>query len=158
MSDPEYYEIFRHYEGRFDQYGATAKGMDWPNERDLARRFEVMLGIVRSGDERPVSLVDLGCGAGLLVDHLRSKGVLDAFEYHGIDISAKMVAAGLERYPQLQFEVRDVLVSPLPPRSVDYIIMNGVLTEKLKLTRMRWNISRGVLSNRPSSRVAANSL
>ena len=109
--------------------------MDWPNEHDLARRFDVMLEVVRSDSGRPVSILDLGCGVGLLIDHLRMRGALDAYQYWGVDISAKMVAAARERHPLHRFEVRDILLQPLPPKRVDYVIMNGVLTEKVTLSQ-----------------------
>lgn len=133
MNDPSYYNIVRHYEECLSKYGASAKGMDWPNEHDLIKRFEVMLGVVRKDSVCPVSLLDLGCGVGLLIDYLLERGILNDYEYHGIDISEKMIAVASERHSRYNFEARDILVNPLPLQSVDYIIMNGVLTEKRTL-------------------------
>jgi SAM-dependent methyltransferase len=133
MSEPLYYDIIKHYEECLSKHGATAKGMDWPNELDLIKRFEVMLGVVRKNSSRSVSLLDLGCGAGLLVDHLLEKGITNDYKYHGIDISEKMIATASNRHPKYSFETRDILINPLPPQSVDYIIMNGLLTEKKTL-------------------------
>jgi len=36
--------------------------------------------------------------------------------------------------PDHDFEVRDILENPLPGQSIDYIVMNGVLTERVSLT------------------------
>jgi len=134
MNDPSYYEIVRHYEECLLKHGASAKGMDWPNEHDLMKRFEVMLGVVRKDAVAPVSLLDLGCGAGLLIDHLIGKGIQNDYVYHGMDISEKMITAALARHAGYAFATRDILIDPLPPESLDYVILNGVLTEKRTLT------------------------
>ena len=63
-------ELVGHYERCFIAHGRTPEGVDWPNGEDLRTRFEVMLGVVRPGAEQ-VSLLDLGCGPGLLVDQLQ---------------------------------------------------------------------------------------
>jgi hypothetical protein len=49
MTAPRYHRLANHYEKRFAEGGATARGMDWPNEEDLKKRFEVMLGVVPGG-------------------------------------------------------------------------------------------------------------
>jgi SAM-dependent methyltransferase len=135
MSEPVYYKILRHYEECFEKYGASHRGMDWPNEEDLVKRFDVMLEVVRPNAEKPVSILDLGCGVGLLVDHLQATDALNAFDYWGIDLSTKMVAAARERHPAQRFESRDILSNPLPAGCVDYVIMNGLLTEKVQLSQ-----------------------
>ncbi|CAN5375790.1 class I SAM-dependent methyltransferase [soil metagenome] len=125
----EYYKALQlYYEKCLEEHGATAKGMDWPNPEDLVRRFNVLMDIAQSGNK--VSLLDLGCGVGLLVDHLGEKTLLDRFEYTGADISPKMIAVARERHPSHSFEVRDTLINPYGKDRFDYVLMNGVLTEK----------------------------
>lgn len=126
--------IVAHYEACFRAHGASARGADWPNAADLTRRFDVMLGLVRAGAARP-SLVDFGCGAGLLLDHLEAGGRGDAFDYTGLDLSETLIAAARARHPERRFLYQDVLARPLAPESVDYAVMNGVLTEKCGLSQ-----------------------
>lgn len=135
MREPSYYQILRHYEKCFDQYGASYRGMDWPSENDLYKRFKVMLDLVRPDSSDSVSILDLGCGVGLLLDFIKTRGLVDAFKYWGIDLSTKMVAEAQERHPNKQFEVRDILKEPLSEQCVDYVIMNGLLTEKISLSQ-----------------------
>ena len=45
-----------------------------------------------------------------------------------------MVAAARARWPSRDIACRDVISDPLPERSVDFVIMNGVLTEKQTLS------------------------
>jgi len=132
MSAPKYRRIMEHYEQRLAEHGATAKGMDWPNEADLRTRFAVMLGLTEKATA-PVDLLDLGCGVGLLCDYLRQEGIAPRYRYQGVDLSAKMVDAARQRHPGEKFEVRDVLEQPLPAQSVDYVVMNGLLTERVGL-------------------------
>jgi SAM-dependent methyltransferase len=126
--------LVAHYEACFLEHGRTPKGVDWPNANDLATRFEVMLGIIRPGAERP-SVLDLGCGPGLLLDHLQAQGRLDAIDYSGIELSEPMLAAARTQWPGHDFSRRDLLADPLPSGSVDYVIMNGVLTERRSTPR-----------------------
>jgi len=112
--------------------------MDWPNEQDLATRFAVMLQVVRPADSpKPVSILDIGCGVGLLLDYLQGRADLDQYEYWGIELSAKILAAACKRHPAQRFETRDILLEPLPAQCVDYVVMNGLLTEKLVLNQQR---------------------
>ena len=67
--------IVRHYEKCFKQHGCTPKGMDWPNETDLATRFDVMLDLI-DGSHEKLSVLDLGCGYGALLDHLETRDEL----------------------------------------------------------------------------------
>jgi SAM-dependent methyltransferase len=127
-------ELAGHYESCFLEHGRTPKGVDWPNAEDLATRFEVMLGVVRAHD-RPVALLDLGCGPGLLVDHLERTQRRPDFDYTGIDLSEPMLASARAAWPGLRFERRDVLAAPLPERAFDYVILNGVLTERVTAAR-----------------------
>ena len=125
--------IVRHYETCLRRYGATPGGADWPNGADLAARFGVMLTLLRGAADRP-SLLDLGCGPALLVDYLAVTGCLDHVTYQGIDLSPSMIDTARARWPQYEFSCRDILESPLPEQSVDIVIMNGVLTERVLLS------------------------
>ena len=84
-------------------------------------------------EPRPV-LLDLGCGPGLLLDYLRATGRLETRGVRGIDLSPAMVAAARARWPDRDISCRDVVTNPLPEQSVDFVIMNGVLTEKQTLS------------------------
>ena len=59
-------------ENCFRKHGATAKGMDWPNQNDLKRRFDVLTDIITPNgkNDSKIEILDLGCGVGLLIDFL----------------------------------------------------------------------------------------
>lgn len=128
-----------HYERCLAQAGATPQGVDWPNGRDLEARFAAQLDVLRAvpDGDRPPLLLDLGCGPGLLLDYLAETGRLDGVRYMGVDISPAMAAAARARWPEVSFEARDIVEAPLPPGSVDVVLMNGVLTERRGIPQER---------------------
>jgi SAM-dependent methyltransferase len=123
-----------HYEQCLAIYGPTPRGVDSPDSRHLESQFATQLGILSgvSADKRP-SLLDLGCGPGLLLDYLTETDRLRDIEYYGIDISSVMIETARRRWPDFSFDVRDIVNDPLPDRSVDVVIANGVLTERLRI-------------------------
>ena len=127
--------LVSHYERCLDRHGATPGGVDWPNAVDLEARFATLLSVLdgTAPGSRP-AVLDLGCGPGLMLDYLRETRRLDDLEYRGIDLSPAMVKAARARWPDKDLSCRDVIEEPLPEQSVDFVIMNGVLTEKQTLS------------------------
>jgi SAM-dependent methyltransferase len=126
--------IVRHYEGCLQAHGPTPQGVDWPDGEGLAARFGVMLELLQGRPGRP-RLLDLGCGPGLLLDYLDATGGVDRVDYEGVDLSAPMIEAARRRWPGHAFACRNILSDPLPDESVDVVLMNGVLTERVSLSQ-----------------------
>jgi len=126
--------ISKHYERCFDKYGDNHKGVDWPNEEDLHTRYDVMLNIIKDVPKKDkVTILDFGCGCGHLLEYIQQKKI--NIEYSGLDISEKYVNYCKSKYPYHTFYKIDVLkeqIDELP--NFDYIILNGVFTEKRELT------------------------
>lgn len=116
------------------RYGATPRGLGWPTNVSLVTHFDVMLDIARRETGR-FSLLDLGCGGGLILDYLQARTDLPPIDYQGIDVSPVMIDAARKQWPGYAFEVRDILSDPLPDTSVDYTIMDGVCTAKVELSQ-----------------------
>lgn len=131
MSD--YKSIVSFYERRFDEHGDTHKGLDWPNMDDLIRRYDVMLGVVRKNDEE-VSLLDFGCGTAMLYEHILKKETGGKIKYAGLDLSLKFIERCKTKFPGINFYCVDILKQPGEVASFDYIVMNGVFTEKIDLS------------------------
>lgn len=137
MTDKSYLHIVNHYENCFEKFGATPRGVDWPNQADQERRFQVMLEITKNHliTNSSATLLDLGCGYGALYDFMRQRNLLECFHYSGIDLSEKMIESAEENYPGVSFEERDILTSKLQPSQFDFVLMNGVLTERTSLSQ-----------------------
>lgn len=137
MSEPagDWGSIVRHYEGCLARHGPTPLGVDWRGGDDLSARFGLMLGGLLDACEGRPRLLDLGCGPGLLLDYSAATDRADQFDYQGIDLSAAMVDSARVRWPGRDFACRDILADPLADDSVDVVLMNGVLTERVGLTQ-----------------------
>jgi SAM-dependent methyltransferase len=129
----KYLEIVSHYEACLDQYGDTHLGVDWPNPQDALLRYEVMLGVIREKDQSPVSLLDFGCGASHLYDYILAHGH-DHIKYSGLDISEKFIDLSKHKYPKVNYYCTDILQGALQLPSFDYVVLNGVFTEKRQLS------------------------
>lgn len=136
MSAGAWSEIVSHYERCFQRSGARPEGVDWPNGRDLEARYATQLSILEAAEagSKPV-LLDVGCGPGLLLDYLKATDRLDELEYRGLDLSTNMIEAAKQRWPDRDFSIRNIVTDPLPERGVDFVIMNGVLTEKVEVSQ-----------------------
>lgn len=127
-----YLTISEFYEQCLEKHGPIPQGVDWPNHIDLIKRFNVMLDLFAHEHGKNISLLDLGCGYGALVDHLNELNMNAS--YTGIDISQKMINTAKLLHPQNYFFQQDILTNPLNNETFDYVIMNGLFTEKRSLS------------------------
>ena len=132
--DRAYRRIVAHYENCLDRHGDSHLGVDWPDPEDAATRYATMLGVIRDAPGTRVRLLDFGCGAGHLLDYLRRAGRSD-IDYYGLDISQKFVALCRDKFPGVAFTAADILDDPNPVGPADYVVANGVFTEKRDLTQ-----------------------
>jgi SAM-dependent methyltransferase len=134
MCEMKYWSIIRHLEDCLDKYGDTAQGVDWPNEKDALIRYKIMLDVIRVRER--ITLLDFGCGTARLNDYILGHNY-DNVSYCGLDISEKFIKIAREKFPKSTFYSMDILKDrenffQLP--NFDYIIFNGVFTEKIDLT------------------------
>jgi SAM-dependent methyltransferase len=126
--DQNYSHIVKHYEECFEEHGDTNKGVDWPNIEDALTRYRVMEDSLKSSN----SVLDFGCGLAHFHDYLLEKE-WNNITYSGLDLSKKMVDHCRIKKPGIDFYSNDVLKDGWQIPDFDYIIMNGVFTEKLTL-------------------------
>lgn len=126
-------QIVSHYEKCLETHGDTFKGVDWPNEVDAATRYRVMLGVIK--DDANVTLLDFGCGAGHLLEYVKRNKQYKGVSITGADISEKYINLCKQKFPEttfLQFDILDINLETL--QNYDYVVMNGVFTEKQDLS------------------------
>ncbi len=130
----KYTDIIKHYENCLDKHGDTHLGVDWPNEEDVLKRYKVMMELITlKGHKDNVTLLDFGCGTAHLLDYITNSG-FEIVNYSGLDISKKFVNVCKSKYPDKTFVCGDVLNTDFTLAVFDYIVMNGVFTEKRDLT------------------------
>ena len=127
-----YKSIVDHYESCLEKYGDTHLGVDWPDQDDAETRYRVMLEVMRN-TTGPASLLDFGCGASHLYEYmLRTK--LEHVEYSGLDLSERFIQLSESKFPGVDYYCLDILDEDADIPAFDYIVMNGVFTEKLQLS------------------------
>jgi hypothetical protein len=127
-----YFEIIKHYEKCFNKYGDSHLGVDWPDDNDARKRYEIMLEVIKETYEK-VSVVDFGCGASHFFSFLDSKNI-KLGEYIGIEISEIFFNFCIKKFPQNRYFLLDILHQGDDLPIKDYYIMNGVFTEKINLS------------------------
>lgn len=125
-----YRAIASHYEACLQEHGDTHLGVDWPNPEDADLRQRVMLELIT---ERPATLLDFGCGASHMYDYMLREGV-KGVEYAGLDISPAFIELSRRKHPGNRYWCADVLTEAVELPEFDFIVFNGVFTEKLELS------------------------
>ena len=132
MKDHKHRTIIDHYEACLARYGDTNLGVDWPDKLDAEKRYCVMLEVVRENNAG-LTLLDFGCGASHLYPYLQHSR-FSGLEYHGLDASPAFCALSRNKYPENNYICLDVIAEPEKLGEFDYVVMNGVFTEKRDLT------------------------
>lgn len=125
-----YLSIVSHYESCLEKHGDTYLGVDWPRKDDVNTRYRVMLEVIKPGTpNKLIRLLDFGCGASHLNEYILGSGMED-IRYAGLDISEKFVQLSRGKFPFNDFYCVDVLDDDVVVPNFDYVVMNGVFTEK----------------------------
>jgi SAM-dependent methyltransferase len=142
-----YLQIVRHYENCLADHGDSHLGVDWPNQPDALTRYQVMLDVIKPAHQHThLTLLDFGCGASHLYEYLRARR-MDWVDYAGLDLSAQFIALSRAKFPDRCYYQLDMLDQPAASLPMfDYIVLNGVLTEKRELTfDEMWDYARRLL-------------
>lgn len=129
-----YQTIVSHYEECLEQHGDNHRGVDWPKKEDAEIRYQVMLDLIQlaSPPAAPVRLLDFGCGASHLWEYILARGIKN-ITYSGLDLSPKFVALSQSKFPANVYYCLDLLEESVEIPTFDYIVLNGVFTEKRSL-------------------------
>ena len=124
-----------HYGMTFTKYGCSMEGVDWGNkEIPVAIRHKNMEAVIQ---ERPASVLDVGCGYGAFMDHVTDPLTIS---YTGIDLVEAMIESGQERHPDATFICGDILELSIEDGAFDYVICNGIMTQKLAASQSEMDV------------------
>ncbi|MEM8635200.1 MAG: class I SAM-dependent methyltransferase [Pseudomonadota bacterium] len=124
--------IAEHFQGKT----VTPEAVLWPNSNDLLSRFKALISPLdwrQYSKRRPLKLLDVGCGPAFLLDYLASNSLLEKVSYTGIDLVPEILTSAKTRWPDYDFEIRDIRSNPFPEHSFDYAVFCGVFTAKFGL-------------------------
>src|SRR5215813_12387892 len=95
---------------------AAADDYDVFTPQSSARLIDAFVKL--TGLPRSARVIDLGCGSGTFTALLARVG---------LDISAKLVAVGRRKHPQIEFVAGDIERLPFPAASFDGALLSGVV-------------------------------
>jgi SAM-dependent methyltransferase len=116
-----------YFESLLAKHGPNYLALDWKSPESQKLRFEILKEMFIYGKKGAnFSLLDLGSGLGDLFGYFKTQGFLTRHKmsYLGYDIAPKLVEAAKKKYPDANFEIKDILVEE-PPR-FDYIFCCGI--------------------------------
>jgi SAM-dependent methyltransferase len=118
-----------YYDEKLRQHGATHLGIDWNSKEGAIIRYEQLLKIINTADN--FSLLDYGCGYGLMYDYLRTKQ--QNFKYTGFDISEEMINEAKSRHSQVGWasKEKDLKVH-------DFVVASGIFNVKQNCLENEW--------------------
>ena len=128
-------------------HGDNHNGVGWFNYEDVQARYQVMLDGLLSATApgQSVRLLDFGCGPAHFYEFLLRQN-LPNITYTGLDLSEKFLELARGKYPDTTFLNFDVLQDPAELPEFDYIILNGIFTQKCALSfEQMWEYCQDVL-------------
>ncbi|MCL5783756.1 MAG: class I SAM-dependent methyltransferase [Patescibacteria group bacterium] len=111
------------------------------NEEDPGTLYRSSLIIKTISKLNPKNIVDAGCGAGELIDHIL-KHSHKSFKITGLDVSPKIIEINKNRFRNVRFNTIDLNKNQQITRNYDLVI-NSEVIEHIK----KWEIGITNLSN-----------
>ncbi|MBD0370359.1 MAG: class I SAM-dependent methyltransferase [Pyrinomonadaceae bacterium] len=116
--------IIERYDERFRQYADDIRTLASGTEERRQLRFDVLAEVgICSGS----SVLDLGCGFGDFYAYLKRRG-LDC-SYTGYDINPTLIDVARGKYPEANFEVRDIQSEDFT--AFDFIVSSSAFNLRL---------------------------
>tara|TARA_Y100000768_G_C23986753_1_gene689366 strand:- start:2614 stop:4059 length:1446 start_codon:yes stop_codon:yes gene_type:complete len=105
------------------RYGINFRSVNWSSKVSQELRFKKLLQI---GEIKNSSILDIGCGIGDMFEFVQQSYVNT--QYHGIDITPRMIDLCLERYPKHKdkFKCTDILDLSSAKLKFDWVVASGI--------------------------------
>ncbi|MGC8893632.1 MAG: class I SAM-dependent methyltransferase [candidate division WOR-3 bacterium] len=124
MIDKILKEIEEFYSGRFSEFGPTARGVAWKDEKAQRMRHEVLLdGIRHEHRGKPIMIHEIGCGLGHMLDLIKDMGL--PYIYSGSDTSEAYLIEARKRNSGNEFIRFNFITDPPPKNKYDYVFQSG---------------------------------
>ncbi len=125
MNDQDKTSIISRYKARLEKYGPTIESLASGTVDRRAIRFNQLMQV---GNLSGASILDLGSGLGDFYLFLKENGI--QVKYTGYDLSPDLVRVAGEKFPDANFEVRDIQQHGIGGE-FDYIVSSQTFNFKL---------------------------
>ena len=116
-------QLNRTYCDRLANKGSTAHGVFWRSQSSQTARFNALLSLVHQiKSNRSISIADIGCGYGAMLDFITTSANFKNFDYQGVDINSAMIAACHRKFPH---QTSIFTIGNKPSCMVDFCIFSG---------------------------------
>lgn len=130
--------IIKYYDDLILEHGDKIYALDWKSKESQKLRYHIFEDTFEMCDKKEdFSVLDVGCGFGDFYGFLREQGY--KFDYTGYDISPKILEIAKRKYPQVKFELKDILEAKDLKR-FDYVFCSGAFNIRFddEETHMSW--------------------
>lgn len=136
MDDP--FDAVRRYYGEcITTFGVSPKGVDWNDEEGQLTRFAVLLEALDGLED--VSLLDLGCGYGALLDTVGDDPRVQ--EYRGLDIAPPMIESARDFHGRcgVQHRPYEFAIGSTPRGGEsDVVVASGIFNVRAEVAEAAW--------------------
>jgi SAM-dependent methyltransferase len=126
-------KLCAYFDELLEQHGDHYLALDWKSQESQHVRFAVLLDIISFCEKtKTMSMLDVGSGLGHLYGFMEEVGFLKSYkvDYHGIDISNKMVEFSKNKFHGIDFKVVD-LINDKFDKKYDYVVSSGAYNLKM---------------------------
>lgn len=120
------------YTKNLEIYGFTHSGVFWNSKYNQIKRYEELLSYVSKSNKK-ISIMDVGCGYGVLYEYLKEIKQNQRFYYCGVDINKKLIKECRIKYPDIDFNQK-----PKQGTKVDYLFFSGTYNLAVTNNMLIW--------------------
>jgi SAM-dependent methyltransferase len=117
------HRLNRAYRARLLTRGASPEGVFWRSEATQIARFQTLLSMAtKTAPDRSLSVADIGCGYGAMLDFIKANPGFCHMRYQGTDINQEMIDVCQRRFPD---EKHLFIRASKPKEMVDFCLFSG---------------------------------
>ena len=119
-----------YYAKKFKDNGANSFGVDWGDHAKAELRYGAMFNLFNN-IPMEFSILDVGAGYGGFYQYMLERVNVEKIDFSGLDVVEEMIEHGKKTYPNAKFHTGDIMKEGFMKNKFDFVVCNGILTQKL---------------------------
>lgn len=126
----DYIDKNRNYYDKWVAEEDEEKAVGWMQKHSQRLAFIELFSVIQKplSSDKPIKILDVGCGLGAFYEFLREKNI--NFHYTGWDIHPESIKRAKSKYPDAEFDIRDLLTAT-ESNYFDYVFASGAFSVNL---------------------------